>query len=807
MLATTYQNYIKTAGLFFLIITDLVVPGKLVYSDENRIQSGQSVDNPAGLSGKIDWAANIGRHDLLWKQAPLCKPESTEPMMRGAFLGNALLGALVYAEDVACDFPHHTLHIDVGRSDVADKGGKRTDGTEWWDKWGLKNKSTRLHTGGFSLLTRGLGIAGPMRLDLWNAASQTEFNIGKGAGKIIARTFVASKDPVIVAEVLYEGYEAAPGRRPRFVRRAMTFPGWPPPRNSITDGINVEIQPMLDGQEYAIAWCEVAEPGRLVLMVSLGVSPAVKAGSCGSADLRSAAQEAIESVAAARTAGLAELERRHREWWHEYYQASHIAVPDARIEGFHWIQQYKLGCTTRPMMPLPDETGPWSYAMGGPDDWAHCPGYPHIWFNLNTQLHYLPHLVSNHPGAGANLMDALIRYSTRILGEKPDPAAIAGIGGSSGYDLYGGENDVPEACHLMWLLHSCWLNSRYAADQHFREKWEKLLPLLAAAMNGFQMKLHEEKDGRLHMYNTQSPEYPSRSQVYKSSDMTDSNYELALCLWGARCLNTNLPNDPRAGKWRDIEKCLANYQVDDWGLRISKEVPFDQGHRHFSHLMMIWPLREWQWEDNTKHNIIASSLGTWLAVPPDFKFRTGFTWAVAALMAAHCQRGEWVTGHLDTYFDEFPRGTSRRFPNTMVREWGFCMETSMAASAAILDMLLQSHGGLLRVFPAIPAEWPDSQFFHLRGEGGFVVSARRESNRTIWVQVVSETGETILLNHGISDPVIILSGGMKAKNNGNNIILSGPPGGSAMVRAVNIDLPTLLPVEHTIRSNWHWGEP
>ena len=200
--------------------------------------------------------------------------------------------------------------------------------------------------------------------------------------------------------------------------------------------------------------------------------------------------------------------------------------------------------------------------------------------------------MSNHPDAGSNLLDALIRYSLRILGNKPDPAAVAGIGGSSGYDLYGGDNDVPEPSHLMWLLHSCWLNSRYAATPYFKEKWDKLLPLLAAAMNGFLLKLHEEGDGRLHMYNTQSPEYPSRPPVYQSTGMTDSNYELALCRWGARRLLDDMPDDPRAKKWQQVEKRLANYTTDDWGLRISKEVPFDQGHRHFSHLMMIWPLRE-----------------------------------------------------------------------------------------------------------------------------------------------------------------------------------------------------------------------
>ena len=28
----------------------------------------------------------------------------------------------------------------------------------------------------------------------------------------------------------------------------------------------------------------------------------------------------------------------------------------------------------------------------------------------------------------------------------------------------------------------------------------------------------------------------------------------------------------------------------DWGYNIAATVPFDQSHRHFSHLFMVWPL-------------------------------------------------------------------------------------------------------------------------------------------------------------------------------------------------------------------------
>ena len=40
-------------------------------------------------------------------------------------------------------------------------------------------------------------------------------------------------------------------------------------------------------------------------------------------------------------------------------------------------------------------------------------------------------------------------------------------------------------------------------------------------------------------------------------------------------------------------------------------------------------------------------------------------------------------------------------------------------------MLMQSHTGIIRIFPAIPEKWSDVSFKDLRAMGGFLVSATR----------------------------------------------------------------------------------
>lgn len=757
-------------------------------------------------SGSFD---RLERHDLVWKSIPLCRPESPEPIERGAFLGNGTLGALVYAVDEPCDFPHHALQVDISRADVADRGGTRTDGSEWWDKWDMRHKATRLHTGGFRLLTRGLTQAGPMRIDLAHAECRAEMQTSHGAdkGTIAARVLVAAEDPVTIVEVVLSGAE----RRPRFVRRAMPFPGWPAPQIVDRDGIRVEVQPLLDGEEYAVAWTELVTPTRVVLFVALGVSPRIKRYTRGATDQRSAADEAWDAVYAARAAGLPAIEQRHRDWWRDFHSRSNISLPDTRLEGFYTIATYTLGSTTRRGAPFPDLTGPWSYGMAGPDDWAHCPGYPHIWLNLNAQMHFLLHTTSNHGNeCGEVLLRSLAMLADRLLGPNPDPAQVVATGGGCGYDFYSGDREEKLGSHLVWLLHNAWLTTRYISNKESVDAWRKLLPMLAGAVNELLARVKREDDGKFHLHHCQSPEYPPTSAFPKISVVgcTDSCYELSILRWGLARLVEGLPQDPRAARWREVLHGLADYPQDERGLRIAREVPCELGHRHYSHMMMAWPFREWTVDDAAKAALLRQSLHTWLTNPPDGKGRTGFTWGAAASLAAHCGLGDQAWAHLNTYLDDPPRGVmSRRFRNTMAREWGICLETPLGAANAVLDMLLQSHGGVLRIFPAVPSTWREAQFVDLAAEGGFTICARREDHQTAWVKVRSHAGESIRLNHGLQGSTVVeTGGGMRVDRHGEILLLSGPPNGWVLVRKTGAeDIPQ--DVAPQFNKDWRWGEP
>lgn len=83
----------------------------------------------------------------------------------------------------------------------------------------------------------------------------------------------------------------------------------------------------------------------------------------------------------------------------------------------------------------------------------------------------------------------------------------------------------------------------------------------------------------------------------------------------------------------------------------------------------------------------------------------------------------------------FPSWPFRHFDN----------EAMPIVACAINEMLLQSQEGILRICPAVPAQWEVR--FDLSAEGGFRVSAERRSGSIAWVSVESRRGGPCRLAH------------------------------------------------------------
>jgi len=69
-------------------------------------------------------------------------------------------------------------------------------------------------------------------------------------------------------------------------------------------------------------------------------------------------------------------------------------------------------------------------------------------------------------------------------------------------------------------------------------------------------------------------------------------------------------------------------------------------------------------------------------------------------------------------------------------------------------MLLQSHTGTIRVFPAIPQNWNDVSFDKLRAMGGFLVSAVRKRGKVTNLRVYSEKGGNLSIISPLTDKLL-----------------------------------------------------
>src|SRR5204863_7958148 len=120
--------------------------------------------------------------------------------------------------------------------------------------------------------------------------------------------------------------------------------------------------------------------------------------------------------------------------------------------------------------------------------------------------------------------------------------------------------------------------------------------------------------------------------------------------------------------------------------------------------------------------LIEGSLSDWIAKGTGQWSGWSFPWA--SLIAGRAGKAEMAYHFLQTYLDTFVtangfhiNGDFKNKGVTSDRQKNMTLEAGFAAAAAILEMLLQSHHDLIRVFPTCPAEWSDIEFVNLRAEG------------------------------------------------------------------------------------------
>lgn len=651
----------------------------------------------ATVVDRVDWPAFLARHDPVFETLPA-------QFDHGAFLGNGMLGATIYRDG------DRRLRWEMGRSDVTEH----------------RRDNNRLPIGGLVLETAGTIRDGTMRMDLWNA--EVRGTVATDKGELRFRALILSGEMALLLDVEADGGERGaqfvwlPGHgQDRRNQQKFKDPPNPPATNEVIDGLAVCIQPRHAGGEFATAWQEVATTnGRRVV---LSIADSFPGGTA-----RREAAEAVRKVAAA---DVEALRADHRAWWHGLYPRSFVSVPDPGLESFYWIQIYKLASASRPGGVPVDLLGPWFRDTS----------WPRIWWNLNIQTLYLPVYAANQLELGESLVRFLdtrrtnfVRNAREIYGfddgaTVPHTTCYEGLrgDGTCAPDKFINPGD------FTWALHNYHLHYRHAMNHALvtNQAQHAFYPLLRGSVNLYLRLLTEGGDGKLHLPVQHSPEY---------GEAADNNYNLALLRWACQTLlelNSRYRlDDPLAPRWRDTLDRLAPYPIDENGLRIGADVAVTKSHRHWSHILMAHPLHIMDADDPANRELLRTSIRHWLTVDGS---RGVYGWSRAAAASLYATLGDGGNALASIH----AHMSDRRFvrPNTMYIEGSPVIECSIVLARSLQDMLLQSHGSLIRVFPAVPAAWSNALFHDLRAEGAFLVSAERRQGRTQWVRVKSLAGE------------------------------------------------------------------
>lgn len=710
--------------------------------------SGAPGAGETAVRPEIDWPAFLARHDLVWNALP-------DNWFAAPYLGNGLLGSMLYQEGDANGI---CLHAD--RTDIHDHRDMATDGA-------CGQSRARYLVGDFLLEPVGRLTGCQWRLDLGNA--ELRGTIVTDRGTIGIRHYVHSDKLLLVTDMQPSPGESGcrwtwrpgeakstRGQMPstqeeiaayartygdHYLETMKVFQPNPAPRIERTGEANVCVQNLLAGGQYATAWQELkGADGRRTLIATIANSyPQATARDEALATIREGAAMDFDAALQA-----------HRQWWHRFYSASFVSLPDTRVETLYWNQIYKYGSATRPGRPWITEAGPWLQRTKWP---------MHHW-NLNIQLIYWALCGSNHVDLGMPLLDRLHeKRATLVENVRPVEWQNDSAYGphNTNWDLFqprdADKRFADEAGNLPWVMHNCWLFYRHTMDDAMLR--EKIFPLLRRSVNFYRHMLEEGGDGRLHLPPTFSPE---------SGSVADCHYDLALLRWGCHALLWSCDrlkiDDPLIPEWRKILDRLADFPQDDLGLMLGRDKPFDISHRHYSHLLAAYPLYLLNVEQGRPtEELLEKSLRNWHSRPAAL---AGYSYTGGASIAAALGRGDDALAYLQG-LDRFllPNGLYKENVNPACP----VIETPLSAAQSVLDMLLQSWGdpakgfpSVLRVFPAVPNAWKDVSFHNLRAEGAFLVSAVRRDGVTRWVHIESLAGEPCRVRPGLDGTVHVRAG-------------------------------------------------
>jgi alpha-L-fucosidase 2 len=459
---------------------------------------------------------------------------------------------------------------------------------------------------------------------------------------------------------------------------------------------------------------------------------------------------ARQRTAAALTKGYEPLRQKHEAWWADFWAKSSVRIPDPAIQLHYNLVQYYYGAASRRGAPPIPLQGVWTSDNGQLPPWRG--DYHH---DLNTELSYWAYLNSGRFDQGLSFIDYMWslkpvheEFARKFMGV-PAGHLVPGVMALNGKPMGSWFPYTLSTTMGAWVAQGFHQHWRYTMDKAFLA--ERAYPYCGGIGEALLGLLKPDgKTGKLKLPLSTSPEMHNNTQAAWFTP--NSNNDLAILRWlftANQEMAAALGRTDDARKWKTALLNLDELAVegDTGALRLSADESQTTSHRHFAHLMAIYPLGILNRDGTARDCAIIDASHQQLERLGDKEY-CGYSHAWRACMMARTGRPEQALVSLQNYL---PATRRSGFHCNNPKGSAVTLEGNFAAGQAVHEMLLQSWGGKLRVFPAVPAQWQDAAFEKLRAEGGFIVSARRVAGKTVTVTITATVDQSLQLINPFDD--------------------------------------------------------